>query len=169
MPALVATLADLGKLTGYVLFVIWSPYFQTPGSCFTPPPLLCIFQTTYGDLKLLLHVLILLMESSKMNVYTCVYMINTMVYDLLFSTFIRHLNNVCCLCFDSWPPETYLELFFSLCRSDLYLMSVVTTLNKVIENLAHFLSPYLQDILANVSKPRPFPQPLFTRYTSKCK
>ena len=79
---------------------------------YPPPPLLCIFQTTYRDLKLLLHVLILLMESSKMNVYTCVYMINTMVYDLLFSTLIRYLNNLCCLCFDSWPPETYLELFF---------------------------------------------------------
>lgn len=30
-------------------------------------------------------------------------------------------------------------------------MSVITTVNKVIENLAHFLSPYLQDILASVS------------------
>lgn len=30
-------------------------------------------------------------------------------------------------------------------------MSVVTTVNKVVENLAHFLSPYLKDILSSVS------------------
>ncbi|XP_052775291.1 HEAT repeat-containing protein 1-like [Mya arenaria] len=37
-----------------------------------------------------------------------------------------------------------------LVMNELYVVSVVTTLNKVMENLAHFLSPYLHDILTHV-------------------
>ncbi|XP_052257206.1 HEAT repeat-containing protein 1-like isoform X2 [Dreissena polymorpha] len=37
-----------------------------------------------------------------------------------------------------------------LLQNELYVMSVVTTVNKVVENLAHFLSPYLKDILCSV-------------------
>ncbi|KAL4236600.1 HEAT repeat-containing protein 1 [Mactra antiquata] len=37
-----------------------------------------------------------------------------------------------------------------LYSNELYLMSVITTVNKVVENLAKFLSPYLHNILLNV-------------------
>lgn len=37
-----------------------------------------------------------------------------------------------------------------LLMNELYLMSVVTTVNKVVENLSHFMSPYLHDILTLV-------------------
>lgn len=36
-------------------------------------------------------------------------------------------------------------------RSDLLVLCIVTTLHKVTEVLAHFLSPYLVDILRQVS------------------
>ncbi|XP_053394592.1 HEAT repeat-containing protein 1-like isoform X2 [Mercenaria mercenaria] len=37
-----------------------------------------------------------------------------------------------------------------LFRNELYVMSVVTAVNKVVENLSNFLSPFLHDILVNV-------------------
>lgn len=44
-----------------------------------------------------------------------------------------------------------LASFSTPVRSDLLVLCIVTTLHKVTEVLAHFLSPYLVDILRQVS------------------
>lgn len=36
--------------------------------------------------------------------------------------------------------------------SDIYLLSAVTALQRVIETLPHFISPYLQDVILQVSE-----------------
>lgn len=37
--------------------------------------------------------------------------------------------------------------------SDIYLLSAVTALQRVIETLPHFISPYLQDVILQASEP----------------
>lgn len=37
-------------------------------------------------------------------------------------------------------------------NSDIYLLSAVTALQRIIETLPHFISPYLQDVISQVSE-----------------
>lgn len=37
-------------------------------------------------------------------------------------------------------------------NSDIYLLSAVTALQRVIETLPHFISPYLQDVISQASE-----------------
>lgn len=41
--------------------------------------------------------------------------------------------------------------------SDIYLLSTVTALQRVIETLPHFISPYLQDVISQASEASPTP------------
>ncbi|OWF38112.1 HEAT repeat-containing protein 1-like [Mizuhopecten yessoensis] len=52
----------------------------------------------------------------------------------------------------SFMPQiiTCLENHDTLLTNELFLMSVVTTLQKVVENLSNFLSPYIKDIILQV-------------------
>ena len=82
---------------------------------------------------------------------------HTMCQNLKLSNVFGHSNTLfpcsvltsmcekCC----QWSYQ--LNVIFIHYRNDLYLLSVITTILKVVENLSLFLSPYLKDIVFQVS------------------